>query len=222
MGKITTIVLLGGEGSRLKPLTSYMHKSLLRIKSGEPLLRYIYRQITKWNYASNIYFAVSKTYFPEQIRNEFSPYIEFLHFIKLIEGNKPLGTAGEIWNVRKHLKDFNDILVYYGDTFANVNLKKLYEQHKNQNADATVTLAHWRAPKGILIGDKIEEKPDFMVVCPVFFIKSSVLKLCKPNQDFMKDVIPKLKVKYYIHEGFYYDIGTFREYEEALEQDVAK
>ena len=232
-GRVKGLVLCGGEGVRLRPLTYYFQKGMIPIGTKQkPLLEYIVR-LLKRNGIRDICFLVG--YKAEQIRNYFDEGNRF--GVRIAYGqDKPeyKGSGGAVLNAYKQgvINAEDTLLVYYGDILSNVNLKKMLEQHFDVGADATLALAKgYRIPVGVaeLKDGRIEkfvEKPvmDILVGIGMLVLNGSALKELEAlygegkEMDLMGDLLPQLirngrLVCGYVTDAFWYDVGSTERYE---------
>jgi len=243
MEKIKGLVLCGGPGTRLRPITYYFQKSMVPIGSKQkPLLEYIVR-LLKFHGITDLTFLVN--YKAEQIRNYFDDGSRFGVKISYLQDDaKMKGTAGALLNAYNkgavNLKD--TILVYYGDILTNLNLKELVKYHKEKKASATVALASgFTVRVGLADMEKngrihgFIEKPTLEkpVSIGVLVFDGKTLKIIEKMEnarselDLMKDVIPHLieigkSVYGYVSRAFWYDIGSTEAYEKLKPRVVDK
>lgn len=218
------VILCAGKGTRIRPLTYYINKSMLPLSDGRPVLAHILEHLRK--YCITPVIATSKDAHAEQVEQ-----FAGRHWLDMSITEKASGTAGEVFKAKKFLKDEEDFLVYYGDILTDIPLDKFYEYHKKQKAIATLCGMEGsaRCDKGVLEGDgyvtMLKEKPILPLTtnCPIFWVNKRIWKYLKPkdNLDFMLDVLPEIlkkeKIALLHHEGLYVDIGNLNTYEQALE-----
>ena len=231
--KVKGVVLCGGPGTRLRPLTYYFQKVMVPVgRRQKPLLEYVIRSM-KFHGITDITLLVN--YKAEQIMNYFEDgsrlgvKISYSH-----DDPNLMGTAGSLLNAyRKGFVDSDDtLLVYYGDILSNLDLRGMVEYHGERGAVATLALASGFSVRvGIaeLSDDgKIKgfvEKP--MVKKPVSIgivaLEGEVLEdignaLSDGSLDLMGDVVPRLiedgkPVYGYLTDAFWYDVGSIEAYE---------
>ena len=229
------LVLCGGEGTRLRPITYYIQKTMIPIGNDQrPLLEYITR-LLKFHGVTDITFLVN--YKAEQIQNYFNDGKRFGVKIRYIYDSEALkGTGGSIINAYEQ-KAFNKndlALVYYGDILTNMDLKDFIGFHKKKKAVATVALASgFEVRVGLADIEKdgkiqgFIEKPKLEkpVSIGLLVFEASAFEYVKELAskqkaiDLMGDVIPHLMklgkpVYGYVSDAFWYDIGST----EALEK----
>ncbi len=234
-------MLCGGEGTRLRPITYYLQKTMIPIGySQKPLLEYIVR-LLKFHKFTDIAFLVD--YKAEQIQNYFEDGRRFsvnIHYIHDVQSLR--GTGGSVINAYKQSVFSEDdvVLVYYGDILTSMNLKDLIEFHKKKSAIATVALASGFEVRvglaNIQKDSKIQgfvEKPrlDKPVSIGILTFEGTAVKDAqklaeeKPTLDLMGDIIPFLikrgeSVYGYVSNDFWYDIGSIEAYEKLDKNEV--
>lgn len=234
MGKVKGLVLCGGTGTRLRPITYYFQKTMIPIGSRQkPLLEYVVR-LLKFHQVEDVAFLVN--YKAEQIQNYFNEGSRFDVKIHYVQDDAALkGTGGAVLNAYKQdvIADEDTILVYYGDILTNINLKRMVNQHTRRKASATIALAKGFAVRvGVAeIEDdgKIHgfvEKPilDRPVSMGILALDGMVLGMMNRlvrngnELDLMRDVVPHLikkgnAVYGYLEKSFWYDVGSTEAYE---------
>jgi len=234
MSKVKGLVLCGGEGTRLRPITYYFQKTMIPVGlKQKPLLEYVVR-LLEFHGIEDLVFLVN--YKAEQIVNYFEEGSRFNMRISYVKDDPSLkGTAGSVLNAYRegavNVKD--TLLVYYGDILTNMNLKDLLRYHRDKQSWATVALASGftvRVGLADLDGDgKIHgfvEKPTLEkpVSIGITVLKGETLEdmeLLKKERrelDLMGDVIPHLvkvgkPVYGYVSDAFWYDVLSAEAYE---------
>ncbi|MBQ2818561.1 MAG: nucleotidyltransferase family protein, partial [Clostridia bacterium] len=128
------IIMAGGEGSRLRPLTCEKPKPLMPVL-GKPVMRYAVELLHK----HGIYdIAATVAYRGNLIKEEFSDSVVFF------EERTPLGTAGSIKNAKEFLNA--PFIVISGDALTDVDLTDAVAFHKNSGALATLILKRVEDP----------------------------------------------------------------------------
>jgi len=234
MGEIKGLILCGGPGIRLRPITYYFQKTMLPIgKNQKPLLEYVIRHL-KFHEVKDLVLMVD--YKAEQILNYFDDGSRFNVKISYVHDKPELkGTAGSVLNAYKHGRlDVKDtLLVYYGDILTNINLKNLLQYHQAKRSSATVALASGFTVRvgladmeedGKLKGFAEKPKLEKPVSIGILALKGETIldmdKLKKERRglDLMKHVIPHLvkigkPVYGYLSDAFWYDVGSTEAYE---------
>lgn len=234
MGEVKGVVLCGGPGKRLRPITYYFQKAIIPIgKRQKPLMEYVVR-LLKYHGVDDLVFLVD--YKAEQIVNYFDDGSRFdVKITYVYDDPKSKGTAGSLLNAHKKgaISEDDLLLIYYGDILTNIDLSKLLSRHKETAATSTVALAQGFAVRvgvanlkedGRILG--FQEKPRLKkpVSIGILTLEGSSLKEIealkgeKTQLDIMGDVVPYLirtgkRVYGYVTDAFWYDVGSIEAYE---------
>ncbi len=230
------IIIAGGEGTRLRPLTYDTPKPLVPI-CGKPLVEYTIDEI----YRSGMREAILAIgYKAEKIEEYFEKNKRSIR-VKLtysVEKGK-LGTGGAIKLAMKIVDGHKDLAVINGDNLFRLDFAAMYKRHLANKALVTIAIIRVDNVKGsgvvVLDGERITqfvEKPDpdkapsHFISCGIYIVNSQIAKAF-PDTDafsFEKDVLEKLAAKGQIYaypaEVFYTvnDHEQYRKAEEALKQ----
>ncbi|MCF8228746.1 MAG: nucleotidyltransferase family protein [Bacteroidales bacterium] len=128
------IILAGGLGTRLRSVVSDKPKSMAVI-NGRPFLDYQIKYLESWGIDHVI---LSVGYKREIIQNYFGEQFSSVKIDYAVE-EEPLGTGGGIKNALPYMKGRN-VLVFNGDTFFEVNLKRVFDYQRIKDADVTLVL----------------------------------------------------------------------------------
>lgn len=230
---VKAVVLCGGEGSRLRPLTYYFQKTMIPVGPHQkPLLEYIVR-LLRHHGLNDIVFLVG--YKAEQIKNYFDDGGRFNVKITYVEDNPNLkGNGGALLNayMKGVIGRDDTVLVYYGDILSNIDLTEMMEHHYNTNAIATLALStRYSVPVSVAELDgvrirRIREKPNLEMYVGIgililegkAFNTLSQLPVGDDGLDIMSHLIPKLieeggNVVAYVTDAFWYDVGSTEKYE---------
>ena len=157
----TAVVLAGGEGSRLRPLTNDVPKPMIRIL-GKPILQWIIEWLTN-NGISNIIIGVA--YKKEAVMNYFKDGSEFNCRIKY-STHSVEGETGEGFRLAiSRYVDDDIFLAMNGDEISNFNITEIVNYHKRYNPIATLAVTNPKSNFGVIKVDKngqilsFEEKP---------------------------------------------------------------
>ena len=224
------VIMAGGFGTRLRPLTNNLPKPMVPMVN-KPMMEHIIELLVR----SNITDLISLLYFhPEMIENYFGDGSKFGVKMTYIGAADDLGTAGSVRNAKNYLK--SPFLVISGDLLTDFDLVKAIEFHNKKKAKATMVLTRVENPLpfGIVITDedgritKFMEKPSWSEVFSdtintgIYILEPEILDLIPQNQefDFSKDLFPLLLEKKealygYIAEGYWKDVGSLDEYRQA-------
>ena len=218
MKEITALVLCGGKGERLRPLTNSIPKPLIKIK-GKPILGYIIDHIQKFN-IKNFVFATG--YQAQKIDTFLNTNYPDL--------NKKCSNAGDvdiIFRIKEAMKLIKgDFILFYGDTLSDVNIEKLIEHHLNNKGNATVTVWPLKSQFGLFEFDKsgmlasFKEKPTldkWINIGYIYFDKSLRKMFDETNlfQDFLNILVKKKELNGYKHMGIHITVNTLQELELA-------
>jgi len=243
MKKVKGLILCGGTGTRLRPITYYFQKTMIPIGSKQkPLLEYVVRLLS---FHGIVDLAFLVNYKAEQIVNYFDDGSRFGVRVSYINDAPKLGgTAGSVLNAyRQGVAMIEDtLLVYYGDIVTTIDLDDLLNYHSSKRALATVALASGFTVRVGLAdldkNDKIRgfvEKPrlEKPVSIGIMALEGETIqdieKLHKQKRkvDLMKDLIPHLvengkPVYGYLTKAFWYDVGSTEAYEKLDHGSVDK
>jgi len=227
---VVGVVLAGGEGRRFRPYTEIIPKPMVPVGPDEkPLLEHIVRWLAKYG-VKDVVFLVGYRW--KQVANYFRDGSRWGVRLSLsLDSDDYRGTGGALLNAYvKGLIDSDIALIWYGDILAPIDVGDLLRTHERLSADVTLVLAsRYQVPVGIAEvsdeGDvvKLREKPwlPIKATIGILTINPSVLrgidKYLGRGFDIMGDLIPKLirdgrRVKAYIYDGLWYDVGSMEKY----------
>lgn len=222
---VDAVLMAGGKGERLRPLTEKTPKPLIKV--GEKcIIDYNIDSLISYG-IKNIFVTVN--YLGEQLEEHFK---EKRYGIKIntVKEPKYLGTIGSIKFVESFYND--TILVMNSDLFTNIDYEDFYLHFKEHDADMSVAAVPYivKVPYGVfnLEGRNIKgvtEKPtiSYYANAGIYLIKKELLKLIPENKfynatDFMSSLINNnYKVIRYPISGYWIDIGQHDELERAKE-----
>jgi dTDP-glucose pyrophosphorylase/CBS domain-containing protein len=225
---IKAVVMAGGFGTRLRPLTKNVPKPMLPI-GGKPLLERIIHQLQR----SGIrHVNLSTFYKGRQIENHFKDGKGFGVGIKYVQENEPLGTAGALSLVDSK----GPLLVINGDILTKVDFRSMLEFHNDHQADLTVGVRSYelKVPYGVVESNGvmitgISEKPTIQnfINAGIYLLSSRACKaIPKGKRCDMTDLIALLLrrrrnvISFPIRE-YWLDIGQMDDYQKA-QDDFAK
>lgn len=234
------VVMAGGSGSRLRPLTIERPKPMVPIVN-KPALSHIL-DLLKRHQITEVVITVQ--YLADTIQDYFGDGSSLGMSIHYSVEETPLGTAGSVKNAQTFLDE--TFLVISGDALTNFDLDKLAKYHESKGTLATLALYNWANPidYGVinLANDgqivRFQEKPNRGSVMSdyintgIYVLEPEILDFFEANTpfDFAKDLFPMLHEQGhhlygYIAEGYWCDIGNIPEYlqanADALEGRVA-
>lgn len=224
------VLMAGGKGTRLRPLTDHMCKPMMPIID-KPILEYIISHVKSYG----IYeVAMTLGYRPDDVTRHFGDGSKFGVKIEYFVETVPLGTAGGVKNAVGNCRD--DVLVMSGDAFTNLDLSKLTNAHKSSGALVTMALKAVDDARGFGLAQldadgfvgAFKEKPllpvSGLVNMGVYVVSTKALKMIPDGVpcDFAKDLFPRImrRIKGVPFDCYWSDIGTLPSYY-ATNRDVA-
>ncbi len=233
------VVMAGGEGNRLRPLTSNQPKPMVPVV-GKPCMEHILELLREHGMNEVI---VTVAFLPQAIRSYFGEGETLGMQIGYSVEESPLGTAGSVRLTAKQLDE--TFLVISGDALCDVDLSALVAFHKEKGAAVTIGLKSVDNPLefGIVVTDeegRIErflEKPSWGQVFSdtintgIYVMEPEVLKHVPDDRpyDFSKELFPYLlemgrPLYGYVMDGYWQDIGNLDQFRQAnfdaLEENV--
>lgn len=226
---IQAVIMAGGFGKRLRPLTNDTPKPMLRI-AGRPLLE---RTIGQLRSSGIEDIAITTHYLPDVIKSHFGSGDDFGVRLRYIDEDEPLGTAGALNMVGD---EDETLLVVNGDILTAVDYRAMMNFHRQRKADFTVGVRQFdmQVPYGVIeaVGGEVSgvrEKPKlkFLVNAGIYILEPTVRKYIPQSQSYdMPELIQRL-----VDEGlsvtsfpvleYWLDIGQHDDYERA-HKDVQK
>ncbi len=223
--KSNAIVLMaGGLGSRLRPLTADTPKPMLSVGS-KPILETILESFFHYGFR-NFYFSVN--YKAEKIHSYFKDGSRYGVNISYLNETDRLGTAGALSLLPDRIRE--PFIVMNGDLLTNVNFERLLNYHLLAKADATMCVREYKLkiPYGVVKTEgasirEIIEKPtqNFFVNAGIYVLSPSVLKLIPDNkyfdmpQLFQNLIDEKRKVCSFPITDYWMDIGQPNDFDQA-------
>jgi dTDP-glucose pyrophosphorylase len=221
------VLMVGGLGTRLRPLTNNTPKPMLKV-GNKPILEIIIFNFKKYGFV-NIVLCVS--YKAEIIEAYFKDGSEFGINIEYVHENKRMGTAGALSLVKEKLTE--SFFVMNGDLLTNINFENMMEYHLSNNSIATMGVREYdfQVPYGVVRTDgvdivSIEEKPvhHFFVSGGVYILSHEVLKYIPKDEYydmptlFEKVIEEKEKSISFPIREYWLDIGRLEEYKKANDE----
>lgn len=221
------VIMAGGEGTRLRPLTCNCPKPVVPIIN-KPVLEHIIRLLREHDFMD---IAVTLQYMPELIKEYFNDGTEFGVSINYYVEHTPLGTAGSVKNAEQFLDD--TFVVISGDALTDMDIGEAIDFHKQKKSIATLILKKVDIPLeyGIVVTDeegrvtRFLEKPSWgevfsdTVNTGVYILSPEVLGYYKKDEifDFSRDLFPlllkeKKPIFGYVTEDYWCDIGDIKAY----------
>ncbi|WDC83702.1 NDP-sugar synthase [Caloramator sp. mosi_1] len=224
------VIMAGGEGTRLRPLTCHIPKPMVPI-ANTPVMEHIINLLKQHNINE---IAATLYYMPNIIVDYFQDGSKFGVNLQYFIEETPLGTGGSVLNTDTFLD--GTFIVISGDAYTTIDLTKAVEYHKSKNSKATLILKKQNIPieYGIVITDKegrivrFLEKPSWgevfsdTVNTGIYILEPEVFNYYKKgeNFDFSKDLFPRLlkdniPMYGYITDEYWCDIGDINSYRQT-------
>ena len=224
------VVMAGGEGTRLRPLTSNQPKPMVPIV-GKPCMEHALDLLRKHGLTEVV---VTLAFMPQAIRTYFGDGESLGLEMDYSVEEQPLGTAGSVGLAKERLTD--TFLVISGDALCDVDLGALIETHRAKGAAVTIGLKSVDNPLefGIVVTDedgRVErflEKPSWGQVFSdtintgIYVLEPEVLRHVPDDRpyDFSKELFPHLlemgrPIYGHVLDGYWQDVGTLEQYRQA-------
>jgi mannose-1-phosphate guanylyltransferase / phosphomannomutase len=228
------VIMAGGEGTRLRPLTSNQPKPMLPL-ANRPMMEHVVALLRQHGFEDVV---VTVAFMANAIRNYFGDGSEFGVRMAYATEPTPLGTAGSILNAREQLTE--RFMVISGDVLTDMDLSAIVRTHEQKGALGTIALKSVEDPLefGIVITDsdgaieRFLEKPTWGQVFSdtintgIYVLEPEIFDYITPGRpvDFSADVFPDVLAAGkplfgHVAEGYWEDVGTLDAYLGA-HQDV--
>ena len=228
------IIMAGGEGTRLRPITCTMPKPAVPICDKAVIIHII--ELLEKNGIDEI--AVTLKYLPSEIKKIIGSALaqgKVKTDIKFCIETSPLGTAGSVKNCIRECYNNSDedYLIISGDAMTDINIRDMIDFHKEKQSMATIAVRAVEEPTEfgvVLTNDKsmitgFIEKPAFseavsnLANTGIYIVSSELMDLCSEEGpcDFAKDIFTKIpdlskNLAAYSTEAFWCDIGDINSY----------
>jgi len=225
------VVMAGGEGTRLRPMTSSQPKPLLPVVN-KPIMEHVLRLLKRHGFTDTV---VTVQFLASLVRNYFGDGEDLEMSLQYATEETPLGTAGSVKNAEVALRD-GTLLVISGDALTDIDLTDLLKFHHDKGALVTVCLT--RVPNPLEFGitivgddgrvDRFLEKPTWgqvfsdTVNTGIYVMEPEVFDHVPAGEvvDWSSQVFPKLveagePIYGYVAEGYWEDVGTHESYVKA-------
>lgn len=224
---LKAVILAGGQGTRLRPLTSHLPKSMLPVLN-RPFLEHTMTYLKKYRVEHTI---LALSYLPYIIRDYFGDGSNLGMQLTYIIENDPMGTAGAVKNAEQYLT--STFAVLNGDIFTELDIDNMLTFHRRKGAKATIALTWVDDPSafGVVETDSdgrvkhFIEKPGPDQVATnwinagIYILEPEVLKHVPENSHYMfeQGLFPLLlgigePVYGYPFNGYWLDMGTPEKY----------
>ena len=227
----TAVVLSGGEGIRLRPITTDLPKGLVKV-GGKPLLQWVLEWL-KANGITNIVIGVA--YLKDRIIEYFGDGsrfgVDITYSVHTVEG----GTGEGFQLAISRYVDEDTFFALNGDQITNIKLTSMLAKHVKTGPIATIAVVHPRLPFGLVEVDKQDncrgflEKPvlsDRFISTGVYTFERKITKYLPTRGDIERSTFPSLcrlhRLSVYRHPGSFITVNSLRELEEAEETMTEK
>ena len=221
------VILVGGEGTRLRPLTYSTVKAMVPVLN-RPFIEYVIRRLSHHN-VNEIILALG--YKPDSITDYFGDASQLGAKLICSVEPAPLGTAGPVKHAEQYIDD--TFFVINGDIFTDIDLTDMLDFHKKKGARVTIALTPVDDPTqfGVVETDsqqrvtRFVEKPSLeqvtsnMINAGIYILDADILERIPQGKRFMfeHDVFPKLladgePVFSYATDTYWMDMGTPEKY----------
>jgi NDP-sugar pyrophosphorylase family protein len=225
----TVVILAGGKGMRLRPLTEDTPKPMLPVR-GKPILEILLERLVNHNFTNIV---ISVNYLGHKIENYFGDGARWSCNVSYIHEDRELGTAGPLQKLPSRPND--PVLVVNGDLLTNIDFEACMDFHNAGNYDMTLGVSSHKvqipygvttlSEKGQVVG--IEEKPiyNYPVNAGVYVINSELISYVKEDTNYPMSMLIQEAITnqksvgaFLIHESWC-DIGLPDTYSAVQKQD---
>jgi len=231
---VKAVIMAGGEGTRLRPLTSNQPKPMLPM-ANRPMMEHVVHLLRRHGMSDIV---VTVAFMANTIRTYFGDGSELGVRMVYATEETPLGTAGSVLNARQELDE--RFLVISGDVLTDIDLTAVVEFHERKGALATLALCSVENPLefGIVIAredgsiERFLEKPTWGQVFSdtintgIYVLEPDIFDFIEPTRpvDFSSEVFPSVlengrPIYGYVADGYWEDVGTTEAYLKA-HQDI--
>lgn len=224
---LDAVLMAGGEGKRLRPLTEKTPKPLLKV-GDKPIIEHNIDRLAKVG-IENVFLSIN--YLGEQLEEFFGNGESKKLKIKYLKEDKPLGTIGSVLLVDDF--EHENILVMNSDLLTNIDFADFYKTFIDSNADMAVaaTSYHVDVPYAVLESDEnqkvqtLKEKPRYTYFsnAGIYIIRKSLLSMIPKDQFYdITDLMEKvIEMDYHLItypiNGYWLDIGNHADFKKAQE-----
>ncbi len=221
------VIMAGGMGTRLRPLTEKVPKPMLEV-GGKPLLETIIFNVSQQGFRR---FFLAVNYRAEMIKDYFGDGSRFGVEIRYLEEEQPLGTAGALSLLPENPE--HPLIVMNGDLLTKINYNHLLQFHHDHEAVATMCVRgyEYQVPYGVVKFDQyrflaMEEKPvqRFFINAGIYVLAPTVLESIPARSFFdMTDLFQRISLEgrraiVFPIQEYWLDIGRLEDYARANEE----
>lgn len=232
------VIMAGGEGSRLRPLTCDIPKPMARL-CGRPNIEYILELLEKHGVTEAV---ITLRYLPDEIIGHFPDSKYGKIKLNFCVEKQPLGTAGSVGEALRHSENSEPVLVISGDCLCDINLSAAMAHHEKTGADATLVVTRVSDPReyGLVVFSEdttitgFIEKPGWNQTTTnaantgIYILSPGTLSLIPKNTayDFAGDLFPEMMARgrrlcVYETSSYWCDIGDLDTYR-SCQQDMLR
>ncbi|MGZ3496750.1 MAG: sugar phosphate nucleotidyltransferase [Vulcanimicrobiaceae bacterium] len=225
------VVMAGGEGSRLRPLTSRRPKPLAPI-ANKPVMHHIVDLLRRHGITEIV---ATLHYLADEIESYFGDGSRMGVRMSYVVEDTPLGTAGAVKLAQDRLRD-DSFVIISGDAMTDLDIDALIEHHRSEKNDATIALQRVPNPLefGVVITDdhgritRFLEKPSWGEVFSdtintgIYVLRPEIFEYMEGGgiYDFSKDLFPRMlhenrRIGGYVIDDYWTDVGNLQQYQQA-------
>jgi len=218
------VILAGGKGTRMFPLTNLTPKPMLPLIS-KPFMEYFVTRLKSFDINEII---LSTGYLPNAFTSYFGDGSKFGIKLSCVAEETPLGTCGAVKNVERYLGN-KAFMVFNGDVLTTINLREMISFHKNKKADITIALTPVEDPTayGLVPVDKDNRVKEFLEKPSMEEINTNLINagtyIIEPhimghvpageNYSFERELFPEVlqlgyKIFGFVSNDYWLDLGT--------------
>jgi NDP-sugar pyrophosphorylase family protein len=227
--ELPVVIMAGGKGTRLKPITNIIPKPLIPIGE-KPIAEVIIDRFVKMG-SKDFYMSIN--YKAKMIESYFNEITDKEYSVNYFYETKPLGTAGSLHLLKDKIK--STFFVSNCDIIVDQDYKEMYDYHCTNNNELTLiaVVKHLEIPYGTIkvkengLLESIHEKPKytFLVNAGVYILEPQLLAEIPKDEFFhITDLIEKIKERkgrigvFPVNEAAWMDIGQWKNYQETLKR----
>ncbi len=221
---ITAIILCGGQGQRLRPITNEIPKPLIEIKN-KPILFYIIEHLKKYGIQN---YVIATGYKSNKIEEYMKLNFSSLNYKIIDSGEADILTR--VKSCMEHITD--DVILSYGDTISDIDVDKFIEFHNTSSTHITISSYPIKIPFGVMTIDdnqtvqKFIEKPTLNELMNIgyYYLPFKYKNYLDDKKDllgYIDFLIKNQYLKCYKHEGIHITINTIAELNDA-EDNIEK
>ncbi len=228
--QMKAVLLVGGEGTRLRPLTCNTVKAMVPILN-QPFFAHLLAYLASHGVDDIV---VTLCYLPDRIGSRFADGRSWGVTLTYVMEETPLGTAGAVKNAEQHLD--GDFFVFNGDIITNIDLRAMLAFHRRKQAVATIALTPVEDPSAYGVVDTgpdgrvrrfiekppRDQAPTNMINAGIYVLDASVLRGVPQGRQcmFERQVFPDLlaagaPVYAFPTTDYWIDIGTPEKYRQV-------